>query len=145
MSSTRQATSSTERLQSIIDALANYKKVTGIEISTSSFVAVFEQSNSPEDILRLLQGRLEAFQEYRNGNRKLISCLKPAVQIIQSFSKIIEEAVSLVSRTSYHQMVNLIVSRQVHFSPAKALFVGIETLLEVRPLTTLFDQFPCNV
>jgi hypothetical protein len=119
MSSTRQATSSTERLQSIIDALANYKKVTGIEISTSSFVAVFEQSNSPEDILRLLQGRLEAFQEYRNGNRKLISCLKPAVQIIQSFSKIIEEAVSLV-----------------HFSPAKALFVGIETLLEAASAVT---------
>jgi hypothetical protein len=99
MSSTGQVTPSTENFQLIINALADYKKVTGIEISTDSFAAVFEQSNSPEAILQLLQGRAKAFQEYRDGNRKLISCLKPAVKIIQAFSEIIQEAVSLVSRT----------------------------------------------
>jgi hypothetical protein len=109
MSSTGQATSSTSNFQLIINALADYTKVTGIEleISTSSFPAVFEQSNSPEDILRLLQGRAKAFQEYRNGNRKLISCLKPTVGIIQAFSGIIQEAVGLVSCTSH--LVYLIV------------------------------------
>lgn len=99
MSSTGQATSSTN-FQLIIDnALADYEKVTGIDLSRSPFAAKIEQSNSPEDILQLLQERENAFREYRNSNRKLISCLKPSVVIIQAFSTI-QEAVSLVSRTS---------------------------------------------
>jgi hypothetical protein len=108
MSSTGQATSPTENFQSIINALLNYKKVTGIEISTSPFAVGFEQSTSPEDILQLLQERLEAFQEYRSGNENLINCLKPTVGIIQAFSNIIPEAISSVSRTSCH-LANLIV------------------------------------
>ena len=99
MSSTGQATSSTN-FQLIIDnALADYENVTGIDLSRSPFAAKIEQSNSPEDILQLLQERENAFREYRNSNRKLISCLKPSVVIIQAFSTI-QEAVSLVSRTS---------------------------------------------
>ena len=106
MSSTGQEISSTEYFRLILnDALADYTKVTKIEISTSPFAADFEQSNSPKDILQILQRQANAFQEYRNGNRKLISCLEPAVEIIQAFSNIIQEA---VSRTSY-QLVNLII------------------------------------
>jgi len=98
MSSPGQATSSTENFQSIINALAEYIDAAEIKISNDpSVAAVFEQANSPVDILQLLQGRVEAFREYRDENRKLISCLKPTVKII---SKIIEGAVSLVSRTS---------------------------------------------
>src|SRR6266852_9716183 len=97
MSSTGQATSPTENFKLIINALANYKKVTKIEISTSPFAADFERANSPEDILQILRGRANAFQEYRNGNPKLMGHLKPAVEIIQSFSKIIQEAVSRIS------------------------------------------------
>lgn len=145
MLSTGQATSSTSNFQLIVNALADYTRVTGIEISTSPFATVFETTDSPEDILKLLQGRAKAFQRYRDGNRKLINCLKPAVKIIQAFSKIIEEAVSLVSHTSccLARDIDLVTdSRQVPFKPGKALFVGIETLLTVRPLTTLFDHFP---
>jgi hypothetical protein len=99
MSSTGQATSST--VQSIIDALADYAKVTGIDLSNNPFAAAIEHSNSPEAILELLQEREKAFKEYRDGNRRLISCLRPAVKVIHSFSGILGEAVSLVSHTCH--------------------------------------------
>ena len=36
-------------------------------------------------------------------------------------------------------------TRQVPFPPAKALFVGIDVLLSVRPFNTLLNQFPCDI
>jgi hypothetical protein len=99
MSSTGQATSSPSNIQLIIDALADYAEVTGIDLSKNTFVATIEQSTSPEAILQLLQGREKAFKEYRDGNRRLINRLTPAVNILQAFSGILGEAVNLVSRT----------------------------------------------
>ena len=78
MSSTGQATSSTSNFQLIVDALVDYAKITGVDL----FAATLEQSNSPEAILELLQEREKAFKEYREGNRRLISCLSPAVKVI---------------------------------------------------------------
>jgi hypothetical protein len=99
MSSTGQPTSSTSILQSIIDALADYTKVTGIDLSKNPFADAIKRSNSPEDILELLQEREKSFKDYRDTNRRLISCLRPAVNVIQAFSGILGEAVSLVSHT----------------------------------------------
>jgi hypothetical protein len=97
MSSTGQTASSTTTIQSVIDALADYTKVTGIDLSKNSFAASVEHFNSPEAVLELLQEREKAFREYRDGNRRLISCLRPAVTVIQAFSGILGEAASLVS------------------------------------------------
>jgi hypothetical protein len=102
MSSTGQTTSSTSNIQSIIEAaLADYAKITGIDLSKNSFAAMLEQSNSPEAILELLQGREKTFKEYRDGKRGLISSLSPAVKVLQAFSGILGEAVSLVSQTCH--------------------------------------------
>jgi hypothetical protein len=79
--------------------LADYAKITGIDLSKNPFAAVLEQSNSPEAILQLLQGREKAFKEYRDGDRRLISFLGPSVKVIQAFSGFFGEAVSLVSYT----------------------------------------------
>lgn len=72
-----------------------------MDLSTNPFVTALKQSNSPEAILQLLEGRANAFKEYRDGNRRLIGCLSPAVEVLQAFSEILGEAVSLVSGTSY--------------------------------------------
>ena len=101
MSSTGQATSSPSNIQLIIDALADYAEVTGIDLSKNPFAATIEQSTSPEAILQLLQGREMAFKEYRDGDRRLIILLTPAVNVLQAFSGILGEAVNLVSRTIY--------------------------------------------
>jgi hypothetical protein len=101
-SSTRQATSSSSNFRSIIDAaLADYAKITGVDLPNNPFAAAIELSNSPEAILQLLQGREKAFKEYRDGDRRLISCLSPAVKVLQAFSGILGDAVSLASLT-YH-------------------------------------------
>jgi soluble cytochrome b562 len=101
MSSTGQATSSTSNFQLIINALADYTKITGRDLSKDPFAAALEQSSSPEAILELLQEREKAFKEYRDGNQRLINCLSPAVKVLQAFSGILGGPVGLVSHTCH--------------------------------------------
>jgi hypothetical protein len=82
----------------IIDALADYAKITGINPFKSPFAAMLEQSNSPEAILQLLQGREMAFKEYRDDNQRLIIRLRPVVKVLQAFSEVLGEVE--VSHTS---------------------------------------------
>ena len=96
MSSTEQ-TSSTSNVQLIIDALADYAKITGIDLSRNSFATTLEQSNSSEAILQLFQGRAMAFKEYRDDDRRLIGCLSLVVKVFHAFSGIFGEADSMVS------------------------------------------------
>ncbi len=138
MSSTRQVTSSTDNVKLIIDALADYAKETGIDLSKNPFAAKFEQSRSPNAILQLLEEREKAFKEYRNGNRRLLNCLNPAVTVLHRFLGILSRAAGLVSR-SYHLVGLLTRPRQIPFPPASVLFVGIDTLLEVRPSDIFFS------
>ena len=109
MSFTGQATSSTSsasNIHLITNALVDYARITGIDLSKNPFAAAIERANSPGDILELLQEREKAFKDYRGGNRRLISCISPAVNVIQAFSDILGEAVSLVSY-KYHPITLL--------------------------------------
>ena len=99
MSSTGQATSSPPNFQLIINALADYADLTGVDLTKNPFAEKIESLNSPEAILELLQEREKAFKEYREGDRRLISCLSPGVKILYAFSGIAGEALSLVSVT----------------------------------------------
>ena len=99
MSSSGQATSPTSNYQLIITALADYAQITGIDLTKCPFAAALEQSSSPEAILHLLQERERAFNEYRDGNRSLINYMSPVVSVLQAFSGIMGDAVSLVSHT----------------------------------------------
>ena len=102
MSSTGQPTSSATNFKLFTEALANYTRITGIDLSTNPFVDKLEQSNSPEDILRLLL-REEAFKKIRIRNRKLIDCITPCVGALHAISGTLGEALSLpaVSYTRY--------------------------------------------
>jgi hypothetical protein len=51
------STSSTINIQLITNALADYAKITGVDLSKNPFGAAIKQSNSPEAILELLQER----------------------------------------------------------------------------------------
>ena len=99
-STTVQATSSTSptpNIQLITDALVDYAKITGIDLSKYPFAAAIERANSPGAILELLQEREKEFKDFREGNRRLISCLSLAVNVVHALSGILGEAVSLVS------------------------------------------------
>jgi fungal STAND N-terminal Goodbye domain len=146
MSSTGQATSSASNFQLIINALADYTKITGIDLSKNPIAATIEQSSSSEAILELLQAREKAFKEYRDGNRRLINCLTPAVNVLQAFSGILGGAVGLVSHTRHLMSLSTEPpSRQVPFPPANALLVGFDVLLAVRSLNMLSNGVLINV
>jgi hypothetical protein len=85
----------------IIDSLADYANLTGIDLAKHPFAERIELLNSPEAILELLQEREKAFKEYREGSRGLINCLSPAVNVLQAFSGILGEAVGLVSQAPH--------------------------------------------
>ena len=147
MSSTGQiipSTSSNSNIQLVTNAFADYAKITGVDLSNNPFAAAIERCTTPEAILELLQEREMAFNQYRDGNRRLITSLSPAVKVLQAFSGILGEAVSLVSH-KYHLFTHINRLRQVPFPPAKALFVGIDVLLAVCPSNTLFIRFLRNV
>ena len=94
MSSTEQATtSSTSNSQLIIDAQADYTKITGIDLSKNSLAAELELSNSPHGVLQLLQERMKAFKIDRDRNQRLIDCLSPTVSVIQAFPGVLGEVV----------------------------------------------------
>jgi hypothetical protein len=98
MSSTGQATSPFENVKLIINALADYAKETGVDLSYNPFASKLEQLRSPDDILQLLEEREKAFKEYREGSRRLTNFLNPTVKVLHGFSGILSEAAGLVSR-----------------------------------------------
>lgn len=107
-----QTTSSPCNFQLIINALADYTKQTGIDLTKSPFVEKIELSNSAEAILDLLKEREKAFKEYRDVNPRLISCLTPAVKILHAFSGALGGTNSLVS-IMYHSVALLTWPRSI--------------------------------
>ncbi|KAF8272241.1 hypothetical protein EI94DRAFT_1697593 [Lactarius quietus] len=82
--------------QPILDAaFADYFKETGIDPAKHPFAGQLLNCRSPDDVLKLLENKANEFKDYREGNRKLIDCLKPVVNVIQAFSSVLGEAVSL--------------------------------------------------
>ena len=146
MSSTGQATPSTFDFQLIFDAaLVDYTKITGTDLSKTPFATAVQQSNSPEAVLELLHEREKSFKEYREGNRKLISCLTPAVKVFRALSNVLGNAVNQVSRAlPCHPVILLTPPRQIPFPPANALFAAFDTLLAVRPFSMFFYLFLCD-
>jgi hypothetical protein len=88
---------SSPNFQSILDALDNYTKQTGINLKDEPFADKVKGCDSPGVILRLLEENVKAFKEYREKNRKFIDCLSPVVQFVHIFSGILGEAAGLVS------------------------------------------------
>ena len=95
MSSIGQAASSTSNIKWFTDALADYARITGIDLSTNPFAGSLEQSDSLESILQLLQEREAAFKKFRKKNRRLINCVTPCVEVLHAISGTLSEALSL--------------------------------------------------
>ena len=88
---------SSPNIRFILDALADYAKQTGIDLTENPFAVHFQSCDSPDAILELLQENAKAFKDYRDGNRTFINCLSPVVHILHAFSGVLGEAITLVS------------------------------------------------
>jgi fungal STAND N-terminal Goodbye domain len=92
-------TASTSNFRSILDALDNYTKQTGIDLTKNPFAESLQHCDSPDSVLQLLQNRAQAFKDYRDGKHTLINWLTPVVQVLHGFSPVLSEAASLVGPT----------------------------------------------
>ena len=116
-------------------AVADYRDQIGVELDKHPFANELRGRDSPDDVLKLLEDKAKAFKVYRDGNRKLINWLRPVVQVIHTLSGVFGEAasVSLISRMRLSNPVDLSPrGSQIHFQPAKAIFVGVDVLIAVH-------------
>jgi hypothetical protein len=90
-------TTSTSSFRLILDALDDYTKQTGIDLTKNPFAESLQNCDSPDSILKLLQDRTQAFKDYREGSSKLTNWLIPIVQVLHGFSGILSEVAGLVS------------------------------------------------
>jgi hypothetical protein len=88
---------SVSNFQSIFDAaLSDYAKRTKIDLATHPFAQTLQACEDADAVLTLFQEKANQFQAYRDGNRKLIDCLKPVVQFLHTVAGILGEAATLV-------------------------------------------------
>jgi len=98
MSSIIQTESTPSNSQSIIiEAFVDYTKQTGIDLSSNPFAEKLQVLSSPTAVLELLRERENAFKEYRDANRRLITCFSPAVQVLCAFTATLGEVATVVS------------------------------------------------
>jgi hypothetical protein len=111
MSSTERTALSPSHLQVIIVALGDYARRMGIDFAQNPFAEELQRMSTSNDVLNLLQQREEAFIQYRNRNRTLISSFSPAVRVLHIFSEKLGDAVSLVSFTTHFHVSFLLCDR----------------------------------
>ena len=85
--------------QAILDkALTDYCEQIGVQLDKHPLIDQLRGSDSPDNVLKLLEEKANAFKVYRDGNRKLINWLSPVVQVVHTLSGVIGQAVSLMNR-----------------------------------------------
>jgi hypothetical protein len=96
-----QSTTTTQPdFEALLDAaLSKYKKRTGQDLRDHPLAAIIDRSQSLDAILAIFQEQSRAFDEFRNGDPKLIKWLTPVVNGLYaiSTSTVISTAASLVS------------------------------------------------
>ena len=98
--------------QAILDkALADYREQIGVDLDKQPFADDLRGRNSPDDVLKLLEDKANAFKVYRDGNRKLIDWLSPVVKVVHTLSGVLGEAVSSISRIRYFFSLDLFAVR----------------------------------
>jgi len=100
MSSTLNTSSPLSTFETLFDiALAKYAKRTGQDLRNHPLAAAIDRCKSPDDILAIFQTQSQAFDEFRNGDPKLIKWLRPVVDGLHAISTntVLSAGSSLVS------------------------------------------------
>jgi len=86
--------------QALFDiALDKYAKLTGKDLRNHPLASAIDGCESPDSILAIFQAQSQAFDEFRNGDPKLIKWLKPVVNGLHAISTntVLSAGTSLVS------------------------------------------------
>jgi hypothetical protein len=65
-------------------ALAKYSKRTGHDLVNHPLTAVLNRCDTPNSILAIFEEQARAFDEFRNGDPKLIKWLRPLVNVLHT-------------------------------------------------------------
>jgi hypothetical protein len=89
------------------DALAKYTKRTGKCLADHPLTASLDRCRSPDDVLAIFQKQAEAFDEFRNGDPKLMKWLRPIVGVLHQLctNEVVTSSACAVSsvQTLYHR------------------------------------------
>ena len=77
-------------------ALSEYKKKTGKELLDHPLATDLKGCDSVDAILALLRGQASAFQQFRDGDQRLMKWIGPLVEVLFRFSATLGAGVSLV-------------------------------------------------
>ena len=98
MSTCNQTTDlSTANFTAIFDAASSeYKRLTKQDLEAHPFAVAFENSNSPDSVMKIFRKQAQAFDKFRSGDDKLMAWLIPIVNILFTFSGTLGEGIGLV-------------------------------------------------
>ena len=119
-------------------ALANYREQTGVDLSQYPFAEKLQNCQSADAILELLQEKAKEFKDFRNGNHKLINCLRPVVQVLHTFSGVLSDVARVYLPSPYHFLTSRV---QVPFQPTNLIFYAVDLLLCVCNFLTFFFDY----
>jgi len=97
---TGNSTTSSSNFTALFDvALAKYTKLTGKDLRNYPLAEMIDRCESPDAILAIFQEQTRAFDEFRNGDPKLVKWLAPLVNWLHTISNsaVISAGASLVS------------------------------------------------
>jgi hypothetical protein len=77
-------------------ALKAYKTKTKQDLTTHPLASQFRACNTPADILTVLQGQVNQFEQSRSADERLRRWLNPTVSVLYAFSGILGQGVGLV-------------------------------------------------
>ena len=93
-----QASSSTPKFQPIFeDALKEYRRKTGKDLTTHPLAEEIKSCGSPEAILAILEGKANELNQSQSSDERLTKWLAPTVNVLNAFSATLGQGVSMVS------------------------------------------------
>jgi hypothetical protein len=88
MSSAPQMSNPLSNFESILDAaLSEYKLKTGKELLDHTLATEVQGCDTVDAVLAILQDQAKAFQQFKDGDQKLIERIGPLTQVLFAFSE----------------------------------------------------------
>ena len=114
-------------------ALQAYENKTGVALAQHPLALELQTCHSTDDIATLLQRRAQAFDDFRQRDR-MIRTIKTTVSILTPLSHAasLADVAGLVRQKTLMPCSTSLTFFQTSFPPAKAIQVGLGTLLDVR-------------
>jgi hypothetical protein len=110
MPSPVETTSALSNFQALFDAaMIKYTKRTGKGLADHPLTAMVDCCRSPDDVLVIFEEQAKAFDEFRNGDPKLVKWLRPIVNGLHALctNAAVEETACVVSRPHRRSVVFL--------------------------------------